>query len=183
MAKILLISPDTVKGLTNIDDNTQEKFLIPCINETQDMDFKQVVGSVMVRKLQDLINNNEIGTEENRVYKALLDNAKYFMAYAAVAKLTMTSSFHISNMGVNQGNDENNTVVPFSDVVSIQDYYVKKADFYKKELQIWCLANIEYLPELNACGKGETKANLSSAASTSIWLGGARGKRIRGCKK
>lgn len=181
--KILLISPDVIKGLTNIDDNTQEKFLTPAICETQDMDFTQVVGTAMVKKLQDLISGGTINDDGNAMYKALLDKAKYFMAYATISKLPMISSFHISNMGVNQGNDDNNAVVSFSDVVSVEDYYVKKADFYKKTLQDWCHANINDLPELKSCKKGDTKANLNSAASTGIWLGGARGKVVnKGCK-
>ena len=181
--KILLISPDTVKGLSNIDDNIQEKFLTPAICETQDMDFTQVVGTAMVEKLQELVSGNTISQEGNEMYKALLEKAKYFMAYATISKLPMISSFHISNMGVNQGNDDNNTVVGFNDVVSVQDYYIKKADFYKKTLQDWCLANINDLPELKSCKKGDTRASLKSAASTSIWLGGARGKIVNKCCK
>ena len=177
--KILLISPDVIKGLTNIDDNTQEKFLTPAICETQDMDFTQVVGTAMVEKLQELVSGNTIGSEGNEMYKALLEKAKYFMVYATISRLPMISSFHLSNMGVNQGNDDNNAVVSFSDVVSVEDYYIKKADFYKKTLQDWCCANINDLPELKSCKKGDTKANLNSAASTGIWLGGARGKSIK----
>lgn len=177
--KILLCSPDTVKGILNISDELQEKFLIPALNETQDEGFESVVGSEMVRKLQDLVSGNTIGTEGNEMYKALLEKAKYYFAYGAATKLVIIASYHISNAGVTQPTDENKTNLSFNDIVSMQGIYEKKFDFYTKKLQDWCWANIDQLPELKSCKKGDVKANLSSAASTSIWLGGARGR----CKK
>jgi hypothetical protein len=101
------------------------------------------------------------------------------MTYATLAYVTMKTSYKISNIGVARTTDENVQSVTFDEVQKVADYYRSRADYYKNSLQEWLVYHQNELPELSARTQNQTKANLHSSATTSIWLGGARGKIIR----
>lgn len=180
---ILLVSPDFIKSVTNISDNTQEKFINTAIREAQQMDYQQVIGSRLLEKLCSLVGEGQVDDSGNTYYKELLEVSQWFLAYDVVQRLIMITSVHIDNFGANQGNDENNAVLNIDDAFKMEDYYTKKADFYRRRVQEYCIANKSHLPELGKQKCDEMKACLNSAASTNIFLGGARGKIIRKCNK
>ena len=179
---ILLVSPDFIKSVTNISDNTQEKFINTAIREAQQMDYQQVIGSRLLEKLCSLVGEGQVDDSGNTYYKELLEVSQWFLAYDVVQRLIMITSVHIDNFGANQGHDENNAVLNIDDAFKMEDYYTKKADFYRRRVQEYCIANRSHLPELTSKKCNEIKACLNSAASTNIWLGGARGKIVRKCK-
>jgi len=174
-----IISPDFIKSMSNISDNTSDKYLLPAIREAQDIDFRNIVGYAMLEKIKELIQNNAIEESGNKHYKDLLETSKYFLTYATMVHLVMKTSFKIANMGVVRTSDENVTSASFSDIKSVSDYYRSRADFYKHSLQEYLCYNRHLLPELDEEMYNHAKANLRSAATTSIWLGGLRGKKYR----
>lgn len=178
MSDILLISAEFIKSISSISDNLSSKYLTPSIREAQDIDFRNIVGYTMLEKLKTLSKSKEIDTPENALYKELLEMSRYFMTYATLVYVTMKTSYKISNIGVSRTTDDNVQSVSFDEVQKVADYYRSRADYYKHSLQEWLLYNKESLPELSERTKNQTKANLHSSATTSIWLGGARGKRI-----
>lgn len=178
MSDILLISADFIKSISSISDNLSDKYLTPSIREAQDIDFRNIVGFTMLEKLKALNEDDSIEKPENALYKELLEMSRYFMTYATLVYVTMKTSYKISNIGVARTADENVQSVSFDEVQKVADYYRSRADFYKDALQKWLLYHQSELPELSERTKNQTKANLHSSATTSIWLGGARGKRI-----
>ena len=64
-------------------------------------------------------------------------------------------------------------------VYIFQKHLQDKADFFAKRLQGYILNNIKNLPEIDDNKCNEINATLHSAASTSLFLGGARGKYNR----
>lgn len=179
MSDILLISAEFIKSISSISDNLSSKYLTPSIREAQDIDFRNVVGCAMLEKLKTLSNSKEIDAPENALYKELLEMSRYFMTYATLAYVTMKTSYKISNIGVARTTDENVQSVTFDEVQKVSDYYRSRADYYKNSLQEWLIYHQNELPELSARTQNQTTANLRSSATTSIWLGGARGKIIR----
>lgn len=178
MSDVLLISADFIKSISSISDNLSNKYLTPSIREAQDIDFRNVVGYAMLEKLKALSKSEEIDARENALYKELLEMSRYFMTYATLVYVTMKTSYKISNIGVSRTTDENVQSVTFDEVQKVADYYRSRADYYKDALQRWLVYHEAELPELSERTKNQTKANLHSSATTSIWLGGARGKRI-----
>lgn len=172
---VILSSEEFVKSLTNISDNIQGKFIGPALREAQDCDLEEVIGTRMINKLQDLVDNETIGNDENAAYKSLLDKAQYFMAYTVIARLIPICSFKIDNIGATTTSDDRVQNLSMNDVFKLQEIYQDKADFYKDRLQRYILMHREELPEIceNKCL--EIQANLYSAASNGIWLGGPRG--------
>lgn len=179
MSDILLISDEFIKSISSISDNLSSKYLTPSIREAQDIDFRNVVGYAMLEKLKALSKSEEIDAPENALYKELLEMSRYFMTYATLAYVTMKTSYKISNIGVARTTDENVQSVSFDEVQKVADYYRSRADYYKNSLQEWLRYNQDKFPELLARTQNQTTANLRSSATTSIWLGGARGKMIR----
>lgn len=178
MDYILLISEDFIKSISSISDNLSSKYLTPSIREAQDIDFRNIVGFTMLEKLKRLVKNRTIDAPENALYRELLEMSRYFMTYATLVYVTMKTSYKISNIGVSRTADENVQSVSFDEVQKVADYYRSRADYYKDALQKWLVYNQAELPELSERTKNQTKANLHSSATTSIWLGGARGKKI-----
>lgn len=177
MKDILLTTESFVKQVTNISDNINGKVMQSAIRESQEMDLKQVVGSNMISKLKELVEDGSIEEQENEAYKNLLDECQYFLAYATMAKLIPILTFKIDNIGVSSTQDENITTFNVEDTFEIKNYYDKKVDWYRMELQNYILENKSSLPEISTNTANKIHANLFSAASGGLWLGGKRGKR------
>lgn len=179
MANVLLTNSNYIKSITNISDNVQDKYLFPTINEAQEINLKSVIGENLLNKLKDLVSGGSINDPENAVYKDLLQKCQFFIAYTVVSKLSVITSFKLDNAGIYRSNDENLYYASMEEVRNMQEYYEEKADFFKLELQNFCINNRTNLPELSECACRQIKANLYSAESCGIVLGGARGKSIR----
>lgn len=171
---ILLCSEDLVKSVSNISDNVQGKYVGPALRETQEVDLTELMGEAMVDKLTSLVGDETIGEAENAAYKALLDNAQYFMAYTVVARLIPIVSFKIDNMGANQTSDDKISPLSMDDVFRLERLYQDKADWYKMRLQKYILKHRSDLPEINENQCLDIESNLYSAASTGMFLGGPR---------
>lgn len=178
MKDILFTNPEFIKSVTVISDNLQDKFILSSIREAQDIEFQQVVGSRLYKKLKNLVEDESILLESMAQYRELLDKAQYYIAYQTLANLTVNSTFKINNVGVNTISDENVQTASMTDTFKLSKYYTDKADHYKMMLQNWLLKNKSKFPELLKSDISELSANVHSAASCNVFLGGARGKQI-----
>lgn len=180
MTDILLTSADFIKSATNCSDNINEKVMQTAIREAQEINLKSVIGTRMLDKLKRLVDTNSIYKCKYNAYKLLLNECQYFLAYTVLSKLCMITTFKIDNMGLAKTSDERIETLDVEDTLLIQDFYQKKADYFQMTLQNFILDNREYLPEIGENHCHDIHANLYSAASGGLWLGGVRG-RGRGC--
>lgn len=155
-----------------ISDNVQTKFILPAIQNAQEMEFQTVVGNCLYKRLLEGVAENNLTDNE----KELLDIAKRYIGYVAISELITISTFKINNIGLNKTKDENVETLPTSDVMLVKKQYINNADFYKKRLQEYLLRNQGEFPELSCCDFHNIKKNLYSSASCNLWLGGPRGK-------
>ena len=174
MQDVLLTNEQYVRGITNIDNNIQSKFLLSAIRESQEINLQEIIGTRMLNKLKNLIFTCEIKDDKNIVYKSLLEECQLFLAYSTIVKLCLITSVKISNGGLQQTSDENVTVLNIEDTFTLQEHYQQKADYFAQRLQAYILNNKEDLPEICESKCNEIRATLHSAASTNIFLGGAR---------
>lgn len=172
---VLLTSEDFVKSMTNISDNVAGGYLLPSIREAQDMYLQPVIGTSLMECLKDKVATRTV----SGVYISVIGKAQYFLAYQAIALLLPKVSVKITNMGAVRTNDDNVTNVGSDEVVGLAEQYQKKADFYCRRLQEFVCAHRAELPELPRVDADQMAANLYSAASGGLWLGGARGKLCR----
>lgn len=174
----LLTSEDFVKSHTNISDNLSGKYLQSAIREAQEVVLRGIVGSCLLDHCKQLMAEGH-GSIQDADYKELVNRCQYFLAWTAAADLCMRPSYKITNFGLAKSNDENLTVATMDEITATQGYYQAKADAECLTLQSWLLENRLTYPELRDCDCNRMRANLTSAASCGIYLGGARGKQTR----
>ena len=178
--EILLTSETFVKNVTSISDNIAGKYLRPSIREAQEVGFRGIVGDTLLAKLKALVGDGSISQEANIHYKDLLDRSQYVLAYLAIVEVAQKVNFKIANAGVVKTPDDNVQTVDATDMNAVQDYYQAKADSAVLDLQNWLLNNYADFPELTQGDVHRIHANLYSAASCGVFLGGPRGKRLPG---
>lgn len=176
MTNTLLCSPDFIRLNSNISDNCNSKVLITGIRETQDDELQEILGQLLLEKLQNLIENGEIENPEYSIYKEVLDRSQMFITYKVIAKITIMFSFKIDNAGVVQSRDEYLDSVGIDDIFTLKQHYDTKASHYAYLLQNFLMENLNYIPELTEFQAWKIKSTLYSAASPSIFLGGPRGR-------
>lgn len=175
---ILLTSEDYIKTNSNLNDNFWGKNLLPAMREAQDIALQQIIGTCLYNKLMDLVDTGDIVLPEYEYYKQLLDDKiQLFLVYQTIVCAIPASSPKLSNFGTSISNDEHLIGLSKNDVELIGNYYQDKADFYCKRIQNWLKSNREQFPELDCACDGDIKPNLNSAAGSSIFLGGIRGRK------
>ena len=179
MKDILFTTADFIRSVTIVSDNLQDKYILSSIREAQDIEFQQVVGTRLYNRLKLMVEDESILLDYNEHYRELLDKAQYFISYKTLANLTVNSTYKINNIGLNTISDDNVSTPSITDTFKLSKYYTDKADHYKMMLQNWLLKNKSYFPELLKSDISELSANVHSAASCNVFLGGARGKVSR----
>lgn len=183
MAKVLLISEDTVKTLSGLNNDIFGKSMLPAIREAQEIGLQGIIGHCLYERLCSMVEDGSISDAENVQYKSLLDNEiKYYLVYKVIADLIPIIGVKLGNIGVVVSNDEHIQNLSEDERARVDTYYTYRADFYCKRLQEYLLNNKELYPELQECDCNQMRANLESASSIGLWLGGYRrptAKRIR----
>lgn len=172
----LLTSPEFVKQVTTIGDNINGSAMQFAIREAQEVGLQAIIGTRMLKKLKRLVVDNTIMEEENTPYYNLLSKAQYFLAYAVITELVIPLAYKIDNAGVVRTKDEHIEVVGSDELEKVINFYDNKAGHYRYMLQQFILDHLNILPEITENQCKEIHATLHSAANSSIWLGGARGK-------
>ena len=175
----LLTSEAFVKSVMSISDNVAGKYIQPSIREAQEVGLRTILGSCLLDRLKDLVATKTIKDSGNEAYDALLEQAQYYLAYQTVVELLPRISYKVGNFGVSKSSDQELQVATYDEIGKMQYYYQSEADHYCMMLQEWVIDNHEAFPELRSCDCTRIKANLYSAASSGVWLGGPRGKDSR----
>lgn len=182
MNKVLLVSEDTLKSYSTLNDNFFGKNILPCIKTSQDIELQQIIGSCLYNALCEKVDNGSITDLENAQYKVLLDEyIQPYLIYITLAHIVTETSTKLSNFGTMQSSDEHLVNVSLEERSLVRQQYTYYADNYCKQMQSFLKANKEAYPELE-CGcdcSDQTKPNLDSAANIPLWLGGARGRMIK----
>lgn len=176
MKNILLCSPDFVRLNSNISDNVNSKVLATAIREVQEDELQEILGQILYNKLQDMVEDGSIEDENNIAYKNVLDKAQLFITYKVIAEVIVMLNVKIDNAGLIQTRDENMDYMDLDDTMTMKQYYDSKASHYAYLLQNYLMENLSEIPELTECQAWKIRSTLYSAASPSIFLGGARGR-------
>lgn len=171
--EILLTSEAFIKTVTSISDNLAGKYLLPSLREAQEVGLRSILGDCLLEALKVMVSSGEL----DDAHRALIDNhVRYYLAYKTVTEVLYKSSFKVTNFGVAKSQDENLQVAMTDEIGKLEYYYQAKADAACYRMQNFLLENRASFPALDDCGCKRIKANLYSAASCGIWLGGPRGK-------
>lgn len=178
--RVLLTSEDYIKTHSNLSDNVWGDYLLPAIREAQDMGLQTILGSCLYNKVLSLVENEEIEETENAFYKTLLDDyIQDYLMYQTITDLVPIIGVKLANLGTVISNDEHVINLSETERSNIKHYYEMRADFRARRMQEFLLNNRSAFEELKDCDCDRMRANLNSAASTGLWLGGYRGRRMR----
>lgn len=178
MTNILLISEDTLKTHSHLNDNVWGKSLTPAIITAQDIYLQKFLGSCLYKRVLELVENGEIRNKNYEIYKELLDNyITNFLIYQTLANLIPEISTKITNMGLVVSNDEHVQNVTQGERDLVMGQYQKYADAYCKMMQDFLKSNRNSFPELDCCDCDGITPTLDSSADTGLWLGGTRGRK------
>lgn len=181
--EVLLSSEKFVKEVTSISDNLYGKYVLPSLREAQEIGLRGILGDCLLDRLCQLVASGTLGDPGNGMYKVLVDRCQYYLAYSTVVEVLNKCSYKVGNFGVARSTDEHLQAAGHDDIARQAYYWQSKADACCWDLQRWLLDNRSSFPELCECDCSRMQANLRSAASCGIWLGGARGYRLGGpCK-
>lgn len=146
MNRILLISEDTLKSETIINDNTGSEYIRPAIETSQDIYLQQLIGSQLLNKLYDLISTNKIAEEKN--YKTLLDDyITQYLKYKVLSEVVIPLAYKYRNAGIVQTTNDNVQSTTLRDAQLVQNHYEMRATFYAERMSSYLDANADLFPE------------------------------------
>lgn len=175
MAKVLLISEETIKKYTLINDNVDGKYLLPAMQATQDVDLDTILGTVLNKKLQELVSNNTISDSANAKYKTLLDEyVTPYMCWQVMSNVQTAINYKMTNSGVIENQDDKKSRLSYADSKSLKAQYDRYAGSYAQKLSNFLLKNSNDYPEFL---KSENYQFSEDAQLCDIYLGDIPNRR------
>lgn len=148
MKRIFLISEETLKTETIINDNMGSEYLGPAIETSQDIYLHQLIGSELLDKLYSLVETGEITNEENSKYKHLLDEyITNYLKFKVLSEISIPLAYKYRNTGIITVGGTNITNTTMRDAGLIQNHYDLRANFYAERLKTYLCANSGDFPE------------------------------------
>lgn len=190
----LLISPGELKADSLINANVDDKILGYTIQTAQEIYLCKIIGTVLMRKLQELVWNkiqgndgDNIDTQGYESYKELLEEyVQPYLMYKAMADFVVANSFKFRNIGVVRNSDTNTSFIDLDSIRFLQHHYETYVAEYEDRLSKYICANRESFPEVSAeipsfmdtPQSGETFSNASG-----LWLGNIKDKGCGSCRQ
>lgn len=148
MNKVLLISEETLKTYSLVNDNIDGKYLLPAIQTAQDIDLETLIGKALLDKLCKLVETGEIVS--NSKYKTLLDDyITPYLVWQVMSNLQLGINYKLSNSGVITNDDERKSRLDYKNNQLLQEQYKHYADSYAIKLKDY-LSSGDY-PEYHQC--------------------------------
>ena len=180
---VVLISPNTVKGATYVDNNVDDGLLGAAIRETQEIHLQSIIGSNLLFRLKTLVfnaiekNEDTIDDDANECYKQLLDDYIHpYMEAKVQAVLPLMLSYRERNLGVIHASDTNLNAPSMDEVLKVQQKFNVVADRYATLLSKFLCSAINCFPELKQgdCGCQPYVAPQigKTFVHQGLWLGG-----------
>ena len=163
ITQVFLTDESFIRSL-GVEDNLSSNYIYRALSEAQNIKLHEILGSNLLSSLKHKVQAQTTIVEP---YKGLLEIIQYYLAYQTLALIPMYDNLQSST---------------FKEVDSIIKYNQERADFYAKEIQMYCLKNHTQIPELSESDTYAIKSNLYSSATCGLWLGGPRNpnRRYRG---
>lgn len=148
MNKVLLISEETLKTYSLVNDNIDGKYLLPAIQTAQDIDLETLIGKTLLDKLCKLVETGEI--VNNSKYRTLLDDyITPYLVWQVMSNLQLGINYKLSNSGVITNDDERKSRLDYRNNQLLQEQYKHYADSYAIKLKDY-LCSGDY-PEYHQC--------------------------------
>ena len=170
MARVLLISEQTLKSNGVINNNVDGMYILPAIEYAQDAGLQPIIGTKLYNKLMDLVADGSIQQETD--YKVLLDEyVTPYLLNKVTADIQIPLNYKLRNQGVVQNQTENTTVPTMKDLQYVIQNYEYKAIFYGNRLSDYLMANKSKFPEYSKVDSSADMHSNPNSYKTNIYLG------------
>lgn len=160
MKKVLLLSEETIKKYTLVNDNVDGKYILPTIQIVQEVDLERLIGKALLSKLTDLVSNNEISNAET--YKILLDEyITPYLCWQVMSQIQMSVGFKFNNSGVTVNQDDKKYQMEYRNMQLLVEQYQKYADSYALKMKNYLDSHSSDYPEYNQCVDYSHKNDVS----------------------
>ena len=187
----LLISPSELKSESLINSNCDDKPLSNIVTTTQEIYLVKILGTPLMRKLQELVYNQVKGLPDNitqagnEQYFDLLENyVKPYLRYHALKSFVVENSFKFRNAGVVRVSDTNLNYTSVDDIKFLQSHFETYIAEFEDRLSKYLCSNKSNFPELQA----EIPSFMDSPSvgkdysnTGGLWLGSKNNSKCNGC--
>lgn len=170
---VLLVGESFIKENSNLSDNTWGKFILPAIREAQTIHLQQIIGESLYNALLQKVVDGTVAEQYEELIKGYV---QWYLLYEVMSDIIDVLDVKLANLGTVRSRDEYVDNISDEERTRLKQNYAYKADFYCRRMQQYLLNNKQAFPELDECTCESIKANLKSAASTGLFLGGFRGR-------
>lgn len=155
---VIMISINTLKKEYLIDDNLEDKFIIPNIKKCQDFVIRPVLGVTKYNQLLNDIENNTVSQADDTLIKEYIQPV---IAYYCMSEVTYSTAYKLKN---NPDYQNNQNVDRFNELIKISKKYLDDSKNYQNILLEYICKNNIVLPTTDS----DVKVNTFS---TGIFLG------------
>jgi hypothetical protein len=139
---IYFVTQEYLKRFTPINGNVDAEITGPLIEYSAKAFIKRQIGSYFFDDLFDKYNSKTLSAEET----ALVERMQLAIAWRVCANTVISTTYQITNKGLNKQNDTNSEAVELKEATFIYDHYIQQAGFFQKEMADFLLANKEDYP-------------------------------------
>ena len=169
---ILLISEETLKEESLINDNVDSALVLPAIVLATETGLQPAIGTKLLRKVQGLVNDGSISDPVNAKYKELLDiHITNYLCYKVMSEIQIPLNYKFRNNGMVKNQDDKLINTELKDVMFLSTYYNDRADFFLKIMNEYLIANTTYFPEYNQYTFGDGLQSKDATYDCGIYLG------------
>lgn len=166
MIGVYLISEDTLKTETILNDNVSAEYFGPSIECAQEIYLQQLIGTSLLNDLCEKVRDSRLNDDD----KTLLDEyITPYLKFKVLAEVTLPIAFKYRNAGIVQTNNEYVYNTGLKDAQQLATHYDQRANFFAIRLTDWLCANSTKFPAYRSTTTGELSPN-KGAFNTSIFL-------------
>lgn len=145
---IYLVSVQKLKDRTIINNNVDDSLLSSAIQEAQEIELQQILGTKLYRYILEIISNGLIHTVGYEKYKLLLDEyCTKVVTYAAALRALPAIHFKVMNKGVNNQNSDNSQPTSLQELEFVMDRVRNDIEFFSQRLSNYLLEHRIDYPE------------------------------------
>jgi len=158
MAKIYLLSEQTLKNNSILQDNVDMKVIMPTIYDVQNFYILPILGTSLYNDVLDKVANNTLTAS----YTTLLDDyITPTMIWYCRYELPMNMNYKYFNKSVGVQNSDNMNPASLEELQMIMDRAKNKAEWYAERLSNYLLA----FPDLFPLYLNQTDVNIATIFS------------------
>lgn len=174
MSLVLLTTPKAVKDNSAIQDNVDDKLIVPYIKKSQFTHIHQLLGSNLYEKiLSDIENDTLTGN-----YKILVDRyIKSCLIEWTVYEVMPFISLKLDNKSITKGNSDYSDAADLNDLKYLRQTVRDLASFYNQRVINYLKANTSLFPEyLSNTNLDDIKPIITRNMVGGVYIGnGGRG--------